>query len=69
MTKAVVLGCRNDGYKEDERVVACLNSMIDTFDQVWFCDWNSPSSNGPLLWKLGDQIQKTGKINNSLFCC
>ena len=64
MTKAVVLGCRNDGYKEDERVVACLNSMIDTFDQVWFCDWNSPSSNGPLLWKLGDQIPKTGKIRH-----
>jgi len=64
MTKAVVLGCRNDGYKEDERVVACLNSMIDTFDQVWFCDWNSPSSNGPLLWKLGDQIPKIGKIRH-----
>ena len=27
-TKAIVLGCRNDGYKEDERVVTCLTSMV-----------------------------------------
>jgi hypothetical protein len=63
-TKAVVLGCRNDGYKEDERVVACLNSMIDTFDEVWFCDWNSPAENGPLLWKLKDQITQAGKVRH-----
>jgi len=63
-TKAVVLGCRNDGYKEDARVVACLNSMIDTFDEVWFCDWNSPAENGPLLWKLKDQITQAGKVRH-----
>jgi len=63
-TKAIVLGCRNDGYKEDERVVACLNSMIDTFDEVWFCDWNSPAENGPLLWKLKDQITQAGKVRH-----
>jgi hypothetical protein len=63
-TKAVVLGCRNDGYKEDERAVACLNSMIDTFDEVWFCDWNSPAENGPLLWKLKDQITQAGKVRH-----
>jgi hypothetical protein len=63
-TKAVVLGCRNDGYTEDERVVACLNSMIDTFDEVWFCDWNSPAENGPLLWKLKDQITQAGKVRH-----
>jgi hypothetical protein len=63
-TKAVLLGCRNDGYKEDERVIACLNSMVETFDEVWFCDWNSPVSNGPLLWKLGNQIPKKGKIRH-----
>lgn len=63
-TKAAVLGCRNDGWKEDERVVVCLNSMIETFDEVWFCDWNSPSDKGPLLWKLKDQIAKTGKLRH-----
>ena len=61
---AVLLGCRNDNYKEDERVITCLISMIETFDEVWFCDWNSPSDKGPLLWKLKDQIPKTGKIRH-----
>jgi protein tyrosine phosphatase len=63
-TKAAILGCRNDGWKEDERVIVCLTSMIETFDEVWFCDWNSPSDKGPLLWKLKDQIPKTGKIRH-----
>ena len=63
-TKAVALGCRNDGYKEDERVIACLNSMIETFDEVLFCDWNSPKENGPLLWKIEDKILKTGKLKH-----
>ena len=61
---AILLGCRNDGYKEDERIVVCLNSMIETFDEVWFCDWNSPKENGPLLWKLKDQIPQIGKIKH-----
>ena len=63
-TKSVVLGCRNDGYKEDERIIVCLTSMIETFDEVLFCDWNSPSDRGPLLWKLKDQLPKTGKIKH-----
>lgn len=63
-TKAVALGCRNDGYKEDKRVIACLNSMIETFDEVLFCDWNSPKENGPLLWKIKDKILKTGKLKH-----
>lgn len=63
-TKAVVLGCRNDGYKEDERIVVCLNSMVETFDEVWYCDWNSPSDRGPLLWHLEDKILKQGKIRH-----
>jgi len=61
---AILLGCRNDGYKEDERVIVCLTSMVETFDEVWFCDWNSPKENGPLLWKLKDKIPHTGKIKH-----
>ena len=38
--------------------------MVETFDEVWFCDWNSPADKGPLLWKLKDQIPKTGKIRH-----
>jgi hypothetical protein len=63
-TKGVVFGCRNDDWKEDERVIVCLKSMIETFDEVLFCDWNSPTNKGPLLWKLRDQIPKTGKIKH-----
>jgi hypothetical protein len=61
---AILLGCRNDGYKEDERVITCLTSMVESFDEVWFCDWNSPSNKDPLLWKLRDQIPQTGKIRH-----
>jgi len=61
---AILLGCRNDGYKEDERVIVCLTSMVETFDEVWFCDWNSPAENGPLLWKLKDKIPQVGKIRH-----
>jgi hypothetical protein len=63
-TKGVVFGCRNDGYKEDERIITCLTSMVETFDEVLFCDWNSPSDKDPLLWGLKDQIPKTGKIKH-----
>jgi hypothetical protein len=63
-TTATVLGCRNDGYKEDERIITCLTSMVETFDEVWFCDWNSPTQNGPVLWKLIDKIPKIGKIRH-----
>ena len=63
-TTAVLLGCRNDGYKENERIVACINSMVDTFDEVWFCDWNTPEYSKPLLWKLKDQITQVGKIRH-----
>jgi len=61
---AILLGCRNDGYKEDERIITCLTSMVETFDEVWFCDWNSPEKNGPLLWKLKDQLPQVGKIRH-----
>jgi len=63
-TKAALLGCRNDGYKEDDRFVVCINSMVETFDEVWYCDWNSPSDRGSLLWKNLDKIHKLGKIRH-----
>ena len=63
-TKGVVFGCRNDGYKEDNRIITCLTSMVETFDEIVFCYWGSPSDEGPILWKLRDQIPKTGKIKH-----
>jgi len=64
MKTAAVLWCRNDGYKEDERVIVCLNSMIETFDEVWYFDWNSPEEKGSLLWQIQDKLVKTGKIKH-----
>ena len=64
MKTAVILFSRNDGYKEDDRVVTCINSMVETFDEVWYIDWNSPEDKGSLLWKLEDRIIKQGKIKH-----
>jgi len=61
---AILLGGRNDSYKEDERVLVCLESMIETFDEVWYCDWNTPKDKLPLLWELRDKLPKTGKIRH-----
>jgi hypothetical protein len=64
MKTSVVLYCRNDEYKEDDRVVICLNSLIETFDEVWYVDWNSPKDKGSLLWRVEDRIIKQGKIKH-----
>jgi hypothetical protein len=64
MKTAAILYSRNDGYKEDDRVVTCINSMVETFDEVWYVDWNSPEDKGSLLWKLEDRIIKQGKIKH-----
>jgi hypothetical protein len=64
MKTAVIIYSRNDGYKEDDRVVTCINSMVETFDEVWYVDWNSPKDKGSLLWKLEDRIIKQGKIKH-----
>ena len=64
MKTAAILYCRNDDYKEDERVIVCLNSMIETFDEVWYIDWNSPEDKGSLLWKIQDKIIQKGKLKH-----
>jgi hypothetical protein len=64
MKTAVSLYCRNDGYKENDRIVICLNSMIETFDEVWYIDWNSPEDKGSLLWEIEDKIHKERKLRH-----
>ena len=64
MKTAAVLWCRNDDYKEDDRIIVCLNSMIETFDEVWYIDWNSPDEKGSLFWKVKDRILKQGKLKH-----
>jgi hypothetical protein len=64
MKTAALLYVRNDGYKEDERVVVCLSSMLDTFDEVILLDWNSPEDKGPLLYDIQDKLPKTGRLKH-----
>jgi hypothetical protein len=64
MKTAALLYVRNDGYKEDERVIVCLSSMLETFDEVILLDWNSPEDKGPLLWDIQDKLPKTGKLKH-----
>ena len=64
MKTAALLYGRNDGYKEDDRVIVCLESMLDSFDEVWFLDWNSPKDKNPLLWDLKDRLPKTGRLKH-----
>jgi hypothetical protein len=54
---------RNDGYGGNllERATYCLNSLIHTFDEVIFVDWNSPGDL-PLIYAIEDNILKTGKL-------
>ena len=51
MKTAALINCRNDGYKENERFVVCINSFLETFDEVWYFDWDSPDEKGSLLWQ------------------
>jgi hypothetical protein len=62
MKLGVVVVNRNDGYKDFERGIIHFKSMLDTFDEVTYIDWNSPS--GSFLWEIKDQLPKTGKIKH-----
>jgi len=64
MKTAALLYVRNDGYKEDDRVIICLSSMLDTFDEVILLDWNSPEDKGPLLYTIQDRLPKTGRLKH-----
>lgn len=62
MKIAMVVVGRNDGYKDFERGIIHFKSMLDTFDEVNYIDWNSPS--GSFLWEIQDKIPQTGKIKH-----
>jgi len=60
-TAAIIFG-RNDGYKEKERFVVHLSTMLDTFDEVVYVDWNSNDQS--FLYEVLDSIPKTGKLKH-----
>jgi hypothetical protein len=65
MKLGVIVVNRNDGYKDYERGIIHFKSMLETFDEVNYIDWNSP--NGSYLWDIADQIPATGRIRHYVF--
>jgi hypothetical protein len=62
MKLGVVVVNRNDGYKDYERGLIHFKSMLETFDEINYIDWNSP--NGSFLWDIMDNLPKTGRIRH-----
>ena len=54
---AVVLN-RNDDYKEPKRAAFCVNSLLDTFDEVIYVDYNSPEDKGSSLKDAASALKK-----------
>jgi FkbM family methyltransferase len=59
---AVIVFGRNDGYKEKERFAIHLTTMLETFDEVIYIDWNS--STHSFLYEVLDLIPKTGRLKH-----
>ena len=59
---AVIVFGRNDGYKEKERFAIHLTTMLETFDEVIYVDWNSPTHS--FLYDVLDMIPKTGRLKH-----
>jgi hypothetical protein len=62
MKISVITFGRNDEYKEKERFIIHLKTLLDTFDEVNYIDWNSP--NRSFLYEVIDEIPKTGKLKH-----
>jgi FkbM family methyltransferase len=59
---AVVLFGRNDGYKEKERFIIHVTTMLETFDEVIYVDWNSPEQS--FLYEVMDHLPKTERLKH-----
>jgi len=59
---AVVVFGRNDGYKEKERFAIHLTTMLETFDEVIYIDWNSPTHS--FLYEVIGMIPKTDRLKH-----
>lgn len=64
MTTTAVIVSRNDNYGENlhERATYCLNSMINSFSEVIYIDWNSPTHS--LLWDIQNNINFKGNLKH-----
>lgn len=64
MKISAVIVSRNDNYGGhlNERATYCLNSAIDTYDEVFYVDWNSPEHS--LLYDIKDNIDFKGNLKH-----
>ena len=64
MKLSAVIVTRNDNYggNLNDRAIFCLNSLIDTFDEVFLIDWNSEK--GPLLYDIQDKLNFKGNLHH-----
>ena len=64
MKLSAVVVSRNDNYGGHlkERATYCLNSLINTFDEVFYIDWNSETNS--LLWDIQDDLQLKGNLHH-----
>jgi hypothetical protein len=64
MKISAVLTSRNDNYGGhlNERATYALNSAIDTYDEVIYIDWNSPTHS--LLYDIKNNLQFKGNLKH-----
>tara|TARA_R110001592_G_scaffold15315_1_gene66961 strand:- start:3339 stop:4208 length:870 start_codon:yes stop_codon:yes gene_type:complete len=64
MKISAVIVSRNDNYggQLNERATYCLNSAIETYDEVTYVDWNSPTHS--LLYDIKDNIKFKGNLKH-----
>ena len=60
-TTAIVSN-RNDGYKENERFIIHLTTLLETFDEVIYVDWNSPTQS--FIYEIIDSLPKTNRLKH-----
>jgi len=64
MKISAIIVSRNDNYggNLNERATYCLNSAINTFEEVLYIDWNSPTHS--LLYDIKDNITFQGNLKH-----
>lgn len=64
MKISAVIVSRNDNYGGhlNERATYCFNSAINTYDEVIYVDWNSPTNS--LLYDIKDNINFKGNFKH-----
>ena len=65
MKIASIVVNRNDGYKDFERGLIHFKSMIRSFDEVNYVDWNSDY--GSFIWEIEEKLPKTNKNKTLLY--